>query len=360
MTDQQSTHASISPAVGTYYSKKILKDFDSKTTWFVSSPIKEDMPKGSGNTVQFTRYLKIAGLYSDNTNQFTAQQIYQSATTIDAVLHERDGYVQLSRFADLTARNRAMDQISTKVQASAAKTIDKLIRNDIGVCVADKQVFSANMFNNMAIDGGSLNSSGIAVRIWTQRSDGFPVYHNKTRLLQSATVVGIAASGMTIRTLQHGVSVLTGKDVDLLSDGMYKLICHPDISYQITTNPGFKGWISPTSQQGARKRPSEVGIVAGVMVENTTLAYKFPLSGDTLSTASGNLYSSLLFGSEAYGSASIGGQGGRKGFEFFLKSSGAQSTNDPTNMIKQAAFTVTNVGQVINKSAGLWIVTTGL
>ena len=358
MTDQASTHASLSQAVGTYYSKKIIKDFEPKTAFYAAAPIKEEMPVGGGNVVNFLRYRKIAALYSDNTNQFTAQQMYESAAQLTATLHERHGYVQISRFTSLVARNNALDQIAGRVAKAAAKTADKLVRNDLGFCVADKATYSAGMFDNLAIDGGSLNSSGITARIWTERSDGFPMYHNKTRLAQSGTVVSIAGSAMTIKTLQAGVSVLEGNDADVLADGNYRFICHPDVTFQITTEAGFKGWISPTSQDGARKRPSEVGIVAGVMVENTTLGYKFPLSGDTLSTGSGNLYGSLLFGDQAYGVANVAGEQGADGFEFFLKQSGTQSTNDPANLIKQAAFRVTGVGRVINKSGGLWIVTT--
>lgn len=360
MADQQSTQASLSPAVGTYYSKLILKDFEPEVVWHTAAPLREDAPKGGGNVIQFTRYRKINPLFADNSDEFTAQQQYQSAQTLNATLHSRDGYVQISREVDLFARNRALDQIAKNVRRSAAKSVDTLVRNDIGFCVADKATYSAGMFDNMAIDGGTLNSSGITARMWTRRADGFPIYHNKTRVGQSATVVSIAASGMTIKTVQHGVSVLTANDADTLDGGMYNMIAHPDVTYQLSTNPGWKGWISPTSQETARKRPDEITIVAGVKVRNSTLGYKFPVSGDTLSTASGNVYASLLFGDEAYGVSTIGGFGGRSGFEFFLKASGPQTTSDPTNMKKQAAFAITSVGRVINKSAGIWLVTTGV
>ena len=358
MTDQQSNQAALTAAVGTYYSKKHLKDFEPTTVWWASAPMKEDAPKGGGNIISFTRYRKINALFQDNSNQFTAQQMYQSAVEITATLHERDGYVQISRFTSLVARNNVLDQVSEKVRSAAAKTADKLIRNDIGFAVADKAVYSANMFDNLAIDGGSLNSSGITARLWTRRADGFPMYHDKTRLAQSSTVVSIASSAMTLKTLQAGVGVLTANDVDPLSNGNYQLICHPDVATDLTTNPGTKGWFSPTETDRAMRNSSEVGTIAGVTVVNTTLAYKYPVSGDTLSTSSGNVYGSLLFGSEAYATNTIAAQGGRNGYEFFLKQSGTQSTNDPTNMIKQAAFSVTAVGRVINKSAGIWIVTT--
>ncbi len=365
MADQQSSHASISSVVGTWYSKKVLQDFEPMTQFYNLAPVTAPIPKGEGKTINFDRYQKIAALYQDDSNEFDAQQSYLSAQVVTATLHERDSYVQLSRYAVLTARNRILDHASKMVQQQGAKTIDKLVRNDIGMAVADVANASSVNMNNLAIDGGSLNSSGTTARVWSHDAaaagDRFPMYHNKTRLAQSATVVSFASSGMTIKTLQHGVSVLEGKDVPTLSDGNYALITHPDVAYQMTTNAGFKGWFSPTSSEHAKKSPSAVGVVAGVTIHKSTQAYKFPLSGDTLSTASGNLYCSLLFGEEAYGVSEVSGaNGGRKGFQFFLKESGPQSTNDPTNKKKQAGFSITAVGKVLNKSAGLWILTTGL
>jgi N4-gp56 family major capsid protein len=365
MADQQSSHASLTNVVGTWYSKKILKDFEPQTQFYSLAPVKVDIPKYEGKTVNFDRFQKIDALYSDDTDEFTAQQMYLSASVVTATLHERDGYVQLSRYASLTARGNILDRAAEKVSDAARKTIDKLIRNDVGMCVADVAAASSVNMNNLAIDGGTLNSSGVTARVWSHDAaaagDRFPMYHNKTRVAQSAQVVSFASSGMTIKTLQHGVSVLEGKDVPTMADGNYKMITHPDVAYQMTTNAGFKGWFSPTSSEAAKKSPSMVGVVAGVSIHKSTLAYKFPLSGDTLSTSSGNLYCSLLFGDEAYGATEISGaNGGRKGFQFFLKQSGPQTTSDPTNKKKQAGFSVTAAGKVLNKSAGLWILTTGL
>lgn len=360
MADQQSGHASLTNVVGTYYSKKILEAFEPETKFYSNAPVKEPIPMSTGKTINFDRYKQVAKLYSDDSDEFTAQQLYITGETVTATLHERDGYVQLSRYSELTARGGVLEQAAKKVQQAASRTLDTLVRNDIGCIVADKAVYSANAFDNLAIDGGTLNSSGITARMWTRRADGFPMYHNKTRLAQSATVVSFAASGMTVKTLQHGVRELEGKNVPKLGNGRYGFICHSDVAYQITTNPGFKGWISPTSSEEMKKSPVQNNIVAGASVMTSTEAYKFPVSGDTLSTASGNVYNSLLFGDEAYGVSEVSGaSGGRKGFQFFLKIPGSQTVSDPTNKKRQAGFSITAVGKVLNKSAGLWIVTTG-
>ena len=358
MTDQKSSDVAVTNAVKIYYEKRILKDFEPKTVFYSQAPVKQDIPQNGGKTIEFTRYLKIPALYADNSTEFSAQQMYLSAKIVQATLHERDGYVQLSKYLDLTAISKPLDQAADKVQAAGAKTLDKLVRNDIGFCVADKAVYSAGMFNDLKIDGGRLNSSGITARLWTRRSHGFPIYHNKTRVAQSALVTSIAKTGLTVKTVQAGVNVLNGQDVEPMSDGMFRLITHPSAAYQITTQAGFKGWFSPTTAQPVKTNPMEVGVIAGTRIMSSTLAYRYPLSGDTMSTASGALFASLLFGNEAYGCSQISSAKGKNGFEFFLKQSGPQSTNDPTNKIRQASFSVLGVGKVLNKSAGLWILTT--
>lgn len=360
MTDQQSTHAATSNAVKTYYSKRILKDFEKNTKFYQLAPVKEPIPMGSGKTIEFTRYRKIAGLRADNTNEFTAQQIYLSASIVQATLHARDGYVQLSRQAVLTSINNILDRAAEKVKNSAAQTVDILVRNDIGIIVADVANASSLNMQNMAIDGGTLNSTGITARVWSHErsaaNDRFPVYHNKTRIAQSATVVSFAKSAMTVKTLQSAAQVLVGKDVDQLN-GSYHAIMHSYTAYQLTTTAGFKGWHSPTTTAPVSKLPTEATTeIAGIKIHVTNNAYCFPLSGDTMSTASGNLYATLIFGDEAYGVSEISGNG--SGFKFYLKESGPQSTNDPTDMIKQAAYSVFMVGKVLNKSAGLWVLTT--
>lgn len=361
MADQKSGDAALSAAVNTYYEKKILKAFEPGLAFYSAAPVKAMVPRGGGSVIEFTRYDKIAALSSDNSDQFTASQMYLSASVITATLRERDGYVQLSRFADLTAIGGLIEQATAKVQHAAGKTLDVMVRNDIGMCVADVAAASSVNMDNLAIDGGTLNSTGITARVWSHDAsaagDRFPMYHNKTRVAQSATVVSFASSAFTYRTLLHGVNVLQTKDVPVLpNSGKYCLITHPTVAFQLFTEAGYKGWLSPTDKSPAAAGPEGMGVLGNTIIKQTTLAYAFPLSGDTLSTSSGKLYCSLLFGDEAFGVAELG----QTGFKFYLKQSGPTTVSDPTNMKKQAGFTVRGVGKVLNKSAGLWILSTEL
>lgn len=363
MPSQQSSGAGLLPALSTYYSKKSLQDFEPKTVWYMAAPETTEIPQNEGQSVSWVRYKKLPPQRSDNASEFSATQFILSAETVTARLHNRDSYVQLSRYAELTVRNKPLDQAVEKVTEQAAKSLDIMIRNDIGLMIADVANASSLNYQNMAIDGGTLHSSGRTARIWSHdqstNGDRFPVYHNKGRLAQSALVTSIAKSGMTIKTIMAAVNVLESKDVPPLSDGYYTLITRPEVVYQITSSMAFKGWLQYTSSDSLRKSPKEVGVIAGTRIMQSTLGYKFPVSGDTLSTASGAIYASLLFGQEAYGVASVAGaNGGRKGFILYIKQSGEQTTSDPTNQKKQVGYSITGVGKILNKSAGMWILST--
>ncbi len=58
MADQQSDHAAITAVVGTFYSKKILQDFEAATVFYEACPVKEPIPVAGGKTINFDRYKK--------------------------------------------------------------------------------------------------------------------------------------------------------------------------------------------------------------------------------------------------------------------------------------------------------------
>lgn len=362
MADQQSTNAAISNAVKTYYTKFILKDFVPKTVWYRECPVKETIPRNISDTVQFTRYKKVNALYADNSDEFTAQQLYLSSEVVNVSLKERDGYIQLSRKLSLVGISNPLTQAAEKIKNSAARSLDKLVRNGIGMAVANQAEASSINMDNLAIDGGTLLSSGVTARLWSHdqatSGDRFPMYANKTRVAQSALVTSIASTALSVKTIFDGVTTLATKNVDPLSDGYYRLITHPRAMYQVKTSSAYKGWNSYTSNEELKKNPADDGFVGQTKIITTTLAYNYPLSGDTLKESSGSLFCSLLFGDEAYGCASLAGTGGAKGFDFFLKQSGDQTTSDPTNQKRQAAFSIFNNSKVLNKSAGLWLLST--
>lgn len=364
MADQKTTDAAVSSAVNTFYEKKILQDFEPKTVWYSQAPVKTTIPKGEGKTVEFTRYVKITPKAADDTDEFSATQTYLSATVITATIRQKSEYVKLSRLLSLTAISDPLTQAVNKLQMAASKALDKMVRNDIACVVADVANLTSVKSYNLAIDGGTLNSTGITARIWSKdyqgAAAGFPIYHNKTLVSNGSLVTSVAKTGLTLKSLQHGVSVLHSADVAPRSNGMYGFICHPEAAYQLATSTGFKGWIQYTSDQAPADANKMVQNIAGVDVFQTTMGLKYALSGDTLATSSGSLYASLLFGDEAYGSVDLA-ESGAKGFNFYLKEDKTNSnTSDPCSLQKTAGYSITACGRVLNSDAGLWIVSTSV
>ncbi len=361
MTTQVTSDGELSSAVNTYFEKKILQDFEPKTVWYSQAPMKNNIPKGEGKTIEFTRYKKITPKAADDTNEYTATQASLSATVVTAVIRQKSEYVELSTMATITTIGDALEQAVTKMSDTAVKALDKMVRNDIGFAVADRANISGFSNYDLAIDGGAVHSSGITVRIWSKDQQsgavGFPSYHNKTLLTNGSLVTSIAKSAMTLATLQHGVNVLTGKDVPMIN-GKYKMICHTDVAYHLGADAATKGWLQYTSNKVQGNANSLAMDIAGVDVQPSTLGYKFDLSGDTLESASGSIYASLLFGAEAYASINLA-DGSKKGFNFYLKQDTTNSnTSDPCSLKKTAGFAIRACGKIVNVDSGLWLVTT--
>ena len=118
MADQQSDQAALSNAVKTFYTKNILKDFEARTVFYGEAPYRETIPRGISDTVQFTRYRKISPLFANNTDQFTATQMYLSSEVLSVTLNERDGYVQLSRKLSLVGISNPLTQAAKKVKSN--------------------------------------------------------------------------------------------------------------------------------------------------------------------------------------------------------------------------------------------------
>lgn len=363
MATQASGGTGLSPAVNIYYEKKMLEDFEPNTHFYSLAPVKRTIPKEMGKTIEFTRYNKLTPRYADDSSEASSNQVIQSTEVVTAVIRERSAYVDISRLADLTAIGGALEQSMDNLEECARKTLDILIRNDIGMAVADIASLSAVNMQNLNIDGGTLNHTGITVKLWTvdagsgTNARGFDMMHNKGLIAQSTSVVSLAKSGMTIKTIQAAVNVLEGRDVPKIN-GAYHAIMHPTSLYQLTTSTGYKGWLSPTTAQPAKNSPAAIETISGVRLYSSTLAYRFPLSGDTLATSSGAIFGTLIFGKEAYGAIGLANVGGSKGFELNMAVSGNQSTNDVNRKLRQAGFLLYNVGKILNKDAGIFIITT--
>ena len=106
-------------------------------------------------------------------------------------------------------------------------------------------------------------------------------------------------------------------------DGSYIGIIHPDVAFDIMSDPE---WKYPHQYVDTKNiYDDEIGKVAGVRFYETTEAKIFGNAG----SGSKDVYSTLIFGADAYGVTEV--EGG--GLEHIVKQLGSAGTGDPLTLV---------------------------
>jgi N4-gp56 family major capsid protein len=323
---QDTGDAGLAALLNTYYTKRALERMVPQLHFYESAE-KRPLPKGTGKTIDFFRWTNLSRIKSNLTELTAPTQIGLSSARVTATLIQRGSYSMIDELVDLTARSPMVEAQVDLHSEEAAKTVDGYIADVIGFRVADVVKRSSLRVNH----GGTLNSTGIGVRIYSgsDDTDSFPMYINKTRITTSATVVGTTKSALSLKAILHGVSILKGRDAQPMADGYYHGFLHPVCEYHLMSGTGWKGWLKYTDPSPVRSYAT--GIIAGVKFFISSAAPRFALSGDTLATGTAAIHGTIIVGRGAYGVTEIPESGQSQGFRMYVKKSGDQSTADPIN-----------------------------
>jgi N4-gp56 family major capsid protein len=351
------TSAGLTGLIVTYYEKVGLERLLPKLRFYQFAD-KKPLPSKSGKTIQWYRFRQQSAVTTNMSEDTVPTQVYLSADTISATIVQRGAYAGISDMLTMTAIDPILEDAATLMGEKGARTVDTFIRDTLGFMVADHATRSSLTANRIA----QMASTGITARVWTvdgssTTGDGFPMLQNNTRVAQSSTVVSLTTSALTVKNAQHAAAYLRNRDVDPFDDGYYVGIINPINAYDLMTSGGWKGWQQYTSPEMMYK--GEIGKVGGVRFVESSDAPAYSLSGDTLDTASGTMYGTLIFGKHAYGVTEISGKNTgnrRKGFEMFIKPVGSAGTADPVNQTSTVGFKMTMAAKILNKSAGVWVI----
>ena len=356
VTMQTTTSAALAHALVTYYEKRGLERLLPRLR-FAQFADKKSLPKKSGQTVQWYRYRVRQPVRSNLTQMTVPTRSNVSSDVVTASLIQRGNYVALSDLADMTMIDPTLENMSALMGEEAARSWDDYIK----VTVTGQVTANANPSSVTyapAATGLMRTSTGLAARIWTGVStagttgtwrDGFPLLHNKVRLAQSSTVVSIAGSAMSVKTILHAAFFLRANNAMTMDDGKFVGIIHPANSYQLTISPAWKSWHQYTTPEAMYR--GEIGEIGGVRFVESTDAPNFALSGDTLSTGSGTMYLTPIFGKHAYGLTEPDG-----GFKVYTTPAGGPG--DPIHQINTIGWKFTGAARLLNKSSGVLVVTT--
>ena len=351
--DQKTTDAALSAYFAQYYEKRALETLfpDLRAYQFAE---KRPLPRGMGKTVQFFRWVAPAAVTSNMTELTVPAQVYRSTNSLSVTIIQRGSYTMMDELVDLTSISPAIEDYSRLAGMEAARTVDTYIYQKIGFAVYGGATRSA------LYKGDTAPATGTAAKIWSgdNLENGFPIYHNKTRISESANVTSIAATAFSVRSVQDAVKTLKNQNVSPMKDGRYVGLIHPEGEFDIMTATAWKSWNQYTSPEMMYR--GEIGEISGVRFVMSTDVPNYSLSGDTLSTASGALHGCIIFGRGAYGATEIAASGQRNGFRIYIKRSGEQTTSDPVSQKITVGFKMTMGARVLNKSAGLVVLYTAV
>ena len=261
----------------------------------------QDIPTGGGKTIEFRRFEPLPKAMTPLTEGVTPDGQKLSMGVVQATVQQYGGYVELSDILVLTAIDDQLLQAIKLLSGQAGRTLDTVTREVLAggtnVQYAEGQVDARNK-----LVGGSATPSE---------------NHYLT----------VDAIRKAVRTLK----VMNAPRID----GWYIGIIHPDVAYDLTSDPEWKAPHQYVDTEHIYN--GEIGRIAGVRFVETSEAKVFQGAG-----AQGrDVYATLILGDGAYGVTRL--QNG--GLEHIVKQLGSGGSTDPLNQRATAGWKATKVAE---------------
>ena len=246
---------------------------------------KQPIPEGSGKKIEFRKYDPLPKATTPLTEGVTPQGQKLTLGSVSAEVKQYGGFIELSDMLLMTAVDNNLVQATTLLGGQAGRTLDSIVRE--------------------VLNGGT------------------NVQYAEGQVSSRSALVGGKDSGnhyLTVKAIRMAVRTLKAMNTPKIG-GEYVAIIHPDVAYDLMNDPE---WKYPHQYQDTTELYNgEIGKIAGVRFVETTEAKIFKGAG-----AEGrDVYSTLVFGAQAYGSTEIKDGG----LQYIVKQLGSGGTADPLN-----------------------------
>jgi N4-gp56 family major capsid protein len=296
----------LTPEMQTFYTGYIV-DFLKANLIFRQFGEKKPVPLRKGKTITFHKRVKLPPLTVPLTEGVTPNGQELGMNEIVATLNEYGGYATLTDMIDFVAIDPMVSEAVKYISEQAAESID-LITSEV--------VYSTT--NVLYGDG-------------------------------NADDVDEVTSGMTmgLQYIKNAVRIMKRNNVKPLEGGKYVLIVHPDVGYDLQSDPAFINAINYAAPQ--RLLNGEIGEISGARVVETTQAKIYAGAGDD----DIDVYGSILLGKEGYASCDLSGHG----IEIIPKQLGSGGTADPLNQRSTVGWKIITTDVLLEELAVLQIFT---
>lgn len=272
-----------------------------------------DIPKKAGTlTIKFRRYGNLTAATTALSEGITPSGSQLSVTDITATVAQYGDFVTVTDVLDFSSQDPVLMEAAEILGDQMGDTLDQLTRD---VLAAGTNVYYAG-------SGHTLRSQVAAGELIT-----LALVQKAVRLLK----------GNKARRMTKMVNATTGYNTTPLN-ASYIAICHPNTTYDLK---GISTWV------GVEKYASTNGIMEGevgkldeVRFVETTNAKVFTGAG----ASSIDVYATLVFGSDAYGTTRISGEAVKN----IVKPLGSAGSADPLEQRATSGWKATFVAKILN------------
>ena len=277
----------------TYYDRNLIEEASAQLV-HAQFGQKRPIPKNGGKKIEFRKFAALPKNTTALVEGVTPDGKKLSVTTVEATVSQYGDYVTISDFLDLTAIDPMVLEATKVIGRQAGLTVDTIHRNVL--------------------------QAGTNV-MYAPKGDGTAV---TTRSGLDATCV------VTVDLIKRAVAFLKKNNAPKIN-GDYIAIVHPNISYDIMSDPQ---WRAPHEYQDTTNvYEGEIGKIAGVRFIESSEAKVY----------GSNVYGTLIFGDGAYGVTEI--EGG--GMETIIKQLGSAGSADPLNQRATVGWKCATVAEIL-------------
>lgn len=287
----------------TYYDRNLIENAEPELVhdqWAQT----RDIPRNGGKIIEFRQYDQLEKALTPLTEGVTPKGQTMNVTNVEATVKQYGGFLELSDVLIMTAIDNNIVEATTLIGSQAGRTLDTISR----------EVMNAG--TNVQYAEGQVTSRAAITK--------------DMKLTPKAIK-------MAVRSLKKQNTQRIG--------GYYYAIIHPDCSYDLTDNERFIEAVKYKNPE--RIYNGEIGTLEGVRFIETTEAKIFPKAGVEDSENDNqkvDVYSTLVFGANAYATTKI--QGG--GLETIIKQLGSSGTADPLNQRATVGWKALKVTELLS------------
>ncbi len=295
-TTSASSGNNLAPEIKTYYSDYLI-DLAEAELVHDQFGQKRNIPSGNGKEIEFRQFMPLAKIQDALVEGVTPDGQALDTSSLTAKVKQYGGYVIITDLLDLTAIDNVKTEATQLIGSQAGRSLDTVTRE---------------------ILNGGTNVQ----------------YHEAERAGRSALT---ATDTLTVKAIRAAVRTLKRQNARTI-DGSYVGIIHPDVAYDLMSDPNWVEWQKYTSPD--KMYNNEIGKIAGVRFVETTEAKIFEKVGGS-DTTKFDVYSTLIIAANAYGTTNI--EGG--GLQLIVKQKGSAGTADPLDQRSTIGWKATKTAE---------------